>query len=107
MAIVTTSADHPPWRAAREARGLSLRQTARLADIDPAQLSRVERGQSRLSVASMLRLAHVLRLRGLVRQLDRFAQGQKAPMSPSPKHSSGRTTGASTDVVESGRDGLD
>jgi len=61
------------WRARRESRGLSLREAARRADIEPSQLSRVERGMANLSVASTLRLARVLGMRGLVRQLERVA----------------------------------
>lgn len=60
------------WRQARLARGVSLRKAAEKAEIDPAQLSRVERGLSNLSAASMLRLARVLQLRALQRQLERF-----------------------------------
>ncbi len=82
MTTVTNMADGSAWRAARVKRGLSLRQAAKLAYIDPAQLSRVERGRSQLSVASMLRLARVLHLHGLVRQLDRFAQSQDQRFRP-------------------------
>lgn len=82
MERVTNETDRPPWRAARETRGLGLRETARLARIDPAQLSRVERGQSQLSVASTLRLARVLRLHGLVRQLDPFTHSGENLVGP-------------------------
>jgi transcriptional regulator with XRE-family HTH domain len=47
-------------RALREARGLSLRQVARDAGIDPGTLSKVERGRRGLSLLSALSLAHVL-----------------------------------------------
>ena len=43
-------------------RGKSLRETARLAGIDPAHLSRVERGQRNLSVEALARVAGVLGL---------------------------------------------
>jgi transcriptional regulator with XRE-family HTH domain len=34
----------PPWKALREATGLSLREIARRADINPGRLSTIERG---------------------------------------------------------------
>ena len=74
------------WREIREARGLGLRETARLASIQPAQLSRVERGMANLSVASMLRLARVLRLRGLVTQLERVTPGSLPISSDGGRH---------------------
>jgi len=52
-------------RAVRRAKGLSLRLVAGRADIDPAHLSRVERGQAQLSVDALHRLALVLDLREL------------------------------------------
>jgi transcriptional regulator with XRE-family HTH domain len=71
------------WRAIREARGLSLREAARRADIQPAQLSRVERGMANLTVASMLRLARVLRVRGLVAQLERVTPAAESAIARS------------------------
>lgn len=59
------SATASPLREAREARGLSLREAARLADMDSAHLSRVERGVEGLSVASLARLASAIGLTGL------------------------------------------
>jgi transcriptional regulator with XRE-family HTH domain len=50
----------PPIRGLREANGLSLRETARRAEIDPAHLLRVERGEAGLSIDSLQRLARVL-----------------------------------------------
>lgn len=50
----------PPIKALREANGLSLRETARRAGIDPAHLMRVERGEAGLSIESLQRLANVL-----------------------------------------------
>lgn len=49
-------------RQLREAQGLKLRETARLADLDASHLSRVERGQKRLSMAALGRLAPVIGL---------------------------------------------
>ena len=49
-------------RAARLARGLSLVETARRVPIDVSHLSRVERGERRLSVDALARLARVLDL---------------------------------------------
>lgn len=50
----------PPIRALREANGLSLRETARRAEMDPAHLMRVERGEAGLSIDSLQRLARIL-----------------------------------------------
>lgn len=67
-----TSATHeqrpvPRFRAVREARGLSLRETARRSRMDPAHLSRVERGAAGLSIDSLRRLAQVLGLEELAK----------------------------------------
>jgi transcriptional regulator with XRE-family HTH domain len=58
----------PPLRGAREARGKSLRQVARQVPMDPAHLSRIERGLAVPSVAVLRRLAEVLELP----ELERF-----------------------------------
>jgi transcriptional regulator with XRE-family HTH domain len=63
----------PPLRALRERRGLSLRDCARRADIDPAHLSRAERGEARLSLDSLLRVARVLGEDDLAQMLRLFA----------------------------------
>lgn len=55
----------PPLRTVRTARGMSLRWTASEARIDPAHLSRVERGEKQLSVDALYRLAVVLGLKEL------------------------------------------
>lgn len=71
----TTSADKqilPPLRTVRKARGMSLRWTAERSGIDPAHLSRVERGEASLSINSLARLAHVLGLRELARHLEPY-----------------------------------
>ncbi len=65
----------PPLRAVREARGLGLRGVAESAGIDPAHLSRVERGQASLSVEALHRLAGVLELRELQRLLGPYLRG--------------------------------
>ena len=56
-------------RAVREAKGLTVTETAKLAGIAPAHLSRVERGRRGLSVESLARLAGVLGLHELERLL--------------------------------------
>ncbi|MER7363607.1 helix-turn-helix domain-containing protein [Nonomuraea wenchangensis] len=48
---------------------MSLRQTATAAGIDPAHLSRVERGEKALSLEALHRLATVLELTELADQL--------------------------------------
>ena len=74
--VPTKPAALPPLRAVRIAHGLSLRETARLADITPAHLSRVERGQRQLSVEALGRLAKVLGLTELAKLLAPY---QEAP----------------------------
>lgn len=64
--------EQSPLRAAREARGLGLRETARLAEIDPTHLSKAERGIAGLSVASLARLAKVLRLKVKLADLEKL-----------------------------------
>jgi transcriptional regulator with XRE-family HTH domain len=56
----------------REAQGLTLREAARLAGIDPGHLYRVEHGEAMLSLGSLLRLARVLGLRELDRLLSQY-----------------------------------
>ena len=62
---VTTSS----LRSAREAKGLSLRATAQLSEIDPGHLSKVERGEKQLSIEALYRLATVVGLDDLATQL--------------------------------------
>lgn len=50
----------PPLRAVREFRGMSLRELARRAQLDPTFLSRVESGQEGLSIRSLERIVRVL-----------------------------------------------
>ncbi len=67
----------PPYRSVRQAQGLSLREVARRAGIDPAHLWRVERGTAGLSVASLARLAEVLGLAELARLLLPYVHEDK------------------------------
>lgn len=62
----------PPLRALREANGLSLRETARRAGMDPAHLLRVERGEAGLSITTLQRLATVLGPAQLAKLLDPY-----------------------------------
>jgi len=71
----TRPASLPPLRAVRIAHGLSLRETARRAQINPAHLSRVERGQRQLSVEALARLAQVLGLHELAKLLAPYQEG--------------------------------
>ncbi len=68
----------PPLRAVRHARGRGLREVAARADIDVAQLSRVERGQGGLSVESLHRLAHVLGLGELEKLIAPYVRDEEA-----------------------------
>lgn len=64
----------PPLRAVRIAHGLSVRETARRADITPSHLSRVERGERQLSVDALARLAKVLGLGELSKLLAPYRE---------------------------------
>lgn len=84
-----------PLRGVRRAQSLGLRETARLASIDPAHLWRVEHGQSGLSVDSLERLARVLGLSDLAKLLtphvtnNTVRQGVKG-RTQTPRTGSGR-----------------
>jgi transcriptional regulator with XRE-family HTH domain len=62
----------PPLRAVRQAQGLGLREVARRARVDHAQLSKVERGQESLSLAALQRVARVLELNTLADLLGQY-----------------------------------
>lgn len=62
-------------KQARMAKRMSLRATAARARIDPAHLSRVERGERQLSIESLQRLAQVIGLDDLAENLRPFAPG--------------------------------
>ncbi|WP_282947840.1 helix-turn-helix domain-containing protein [Cellulomonas endometrii] len=59
----------PRFRAIREARGLSLREAARLSGMSSAHLSRAERGIDGLSLDALSRLVRVLGLSDLAAAL--------------------------------------
>jgi len=75
-----------PWRAARQAQGLTLTQLAALADLHPSCLSRFERGVGGLRLPTIRRLADALGLHELATTLaavddrggDRDGQGTPA-----------------------------
>jgi transcriptional regulator with XRE-family HTH domain len=69
LAPALTGSNVPPLRQVRIARGYGLRETAQRAGIDPAHLSRVERGERQLSVDALGRLAEVLGLTELAKLL--------------------------------------
>jgi transcriptional regulator with XRE-family HTH domain len=91
----------PPLRAVREAHGLGLRYVADEAGIDPAHLSRVERGQAALSVDALSRIAKVLGLRELGRLLAPYARQDE----PSPAGEPGSDEATSVDALEEVGDG--
>ena len=70
----TPALNTPSLRAAREAKGMSLRAAARDSGIDPGHLSKVERGEKQLSVEALYRLA-------LVVDLDELAEHLKPLLS--------------------------
>ena len=65
----TPQTRRPPLRDVRLARGLTLREVARLSGVEPGHLSRIERGQRPLSVDVLARLARVLGLPELAKLL--------------------------------------
>ena len=73
QSTATSTTTQPPFRAARQAQGLSLERAAALAGLDKGHLSRVERGQAGLSIDALCRLAVVLELRDLARLLEPYA----------------------------------
>jgi hypothetical protein len=66
-----------------------------LAQIDPAHLSRAERGQGALSIGALLRLARVLGLGELAYHLEQYDRGDLATARTTgrPSPSSGRSPG--------------
>lgn len=60
-------------KGAREAREMSLKELARRSGTDPAQLRRMERGESQPSIATLRRLAEALGLHRLLAQLEPLA----------------------------------
>lgn len=84
--ICMTTRSAPPLtgaerlRAVRLAHGWSLRDVCAPANIDPAHLSRVERGEKSLSIDALYRLAKVLGLPELAKQLEPYvSEKQLAP----------------------------
>jgi transcriptional regulator with XRE-family HTH domain len=71
---LTTPVGIPPLREIRRAKGISLRVAASRAQIDPAHLSRVERGARQLSVDALHRLALVLEISDLAEALEPYVQ---------------------------------
>lgn len=69
---------HPPLRAVRVAKGMTLRTAAQRSGIDPGYLSKVERGQKQLSIESLYRLAVVLELTELVTLLRPYASRRES-----------------------------
>lgn len=61
-----------PLRLTRESLGLSLRSVASRAGLDPAHLSRIERGEAHLTVDTLHRLACVLELDELAQLLEPY-----------------------------------
>jgi transcriptional regulator with XRE-family HTH domain len=76
--MLTGSGNHltgiPTLRAVRIARGMTLEETARRAGVDPAHLSRVERGERQPSVNALARIAEALDLHELARLLAPYRE---------------------------------
>ncbi len=62
----------PPLRRVRERTGLSLRDVAHRARVDPGQLSRIERGLQRPTIPFLIAVGDALGLEDLVATLERF-----------------------------------
>jgi transcriptional regulator with XRE-family HTH domain len=67
MSVTEQPRKVPPLRGAREAQGISIRELARKTGLDATFLSRVERGEERLSLRSVEKVGCALGLRDLVR----------------------------------------
>jgi transcriptional regulator with XRE-family HTH domain len=76
LEVIVADSTDSPLRVLRRSRGLSLRECAREAGIDPGHLSRAERGMAVLSVDTLARLARVLGLRELERLLALFEKAR-------------------------------
>jgi transcriptional regulator with XRE-family HTH domain len=70
----TTQSSQDRLRATREAQGKSLRQLSRETGIDPANLSRIERGLQRPSLEALVRIGQALGLRNLVDTIGLFVE---------------------------------
>jgi transcriptional regulator with XRE-family HTH domain len=68
-------------RQARQVKGLTLRQAAARAKLDPAHLSRIERGEALPSVEALARLAGVLEL-GELSKLRELLERYCGPLVP-------------------------
>jgi transcriptional regulator with XRE-family HTH domain len=64
--------ERPPLYGVRVSRGLSLREAARRAGIDPGHLSKFERGEERLGIDKLVSLARVLGVDELVKLLEPY-----------------------------------
>lgn len=65
----------PPLRSIREARGLSLAEAARRAEMDVSYLWRIEVGERMPSLRMLARLAEVYGDERLGRQLEPYVRG--------------------------------
>lgn len=66
--------ERPPLYGVRVNSGLSQREAARRAGIDPGHMSKFERGEAGLSIDNLVRLARVLGAKELVRLLQPYAR---------------------------------
>jgi transcriptional regulator with XRE-family HTH domain len=71
-ALSMTSQPVSRLRRMREGQGRGLRELAREVELDPGQLSRIERGLEKPSPRVLLRLARALQLRDVERTLREF-----------------------------------
>jgi transcriptional regulator with XRE-family HTH domain len=76
-ALMTSATERrtPRLREIREAQRKGLRETARRIGVDPAYLSRVERGLVKPSLGVLYRLAQELKLEDLAADLAPFVEG--------------------------------
>jgi transcriptional regulator with XRE-family HTH domain len=86
--MATTTHQVPPLRAIRLARGLGLREFSRRTGLDPAHVSRVERGQAGLSLEALYLVACDLDLTELATLLRMWVPAalvdERVGRSPAP-----------------------
>jgi transcriptional regulator with XRE-family HTH domain len=69
-----TGRERPPLHGVRRARRLGLRETAKLAGIDPGHLWKFERGEVGLGIDKLVRLARVLGEHELAETLEPYTR---------------------------------
>lgn len=74
MTVQHSYRERPPLYGVRISRGISQREAARRAGIDPGHLSKFERGEAGLGIENLVRLARVLGADELVTLLEPYTR---------------------------------